>query len=103
MRGMATHRERCQRGGYGHARRHVLVCAGRVEPDLVDESVSKAAVLVSTTAVHNLIPCAAVARRAEERAQWNLWADAPKGTVKGGIEMREERIALTTSPNGYVW
>lgn len=42
-------------------------------------------------------------RRAEEGAQWNLWADAPKGTVKGGIEMREQRIALTTSPDGYVW
>ncbi len=64
---------------------------------------SDAAGLVSTAAVRDLIPCAAVARRAEEEAQWNLWADAPKGTVKGGIEMREERIALTTSPDGYVW
>ena len=36
-------------------------------------------------------------RRAEEGAEWNLWADAPKGAVKGGIEMREQRIALTTS------
>jgi hypothetical protein len=44
------------------------------------------------------LPC-----RTDTEAQWNLWADAPKATVKGGIEMREQRIALTTSPDGFVW